>query len=61
MNGTPAVGSMGFGVDAVSGRSLLPCPPTSTTAAVRASPSATSSRPPVVFTTDLPDDRPGPV
>src|SRR5690606_28095187 len=31
-NGTPAVGSIGFGVDSVSGRSLVPLPPTSTTA-----------------------------
>ena len=28
-NGTPAVGSNGFGVPIVSGRSLVPCPPTS--------------------------------
>ena len=53
MNGTPAVGSIGFGVDAVSGRNRLPCPPTRTTAAVRSSP-------PVVSTTDLPHDRVGP-
>src|ERR1700712_3314618 len=60
MKGTPAVGSIGFGVEVVSGRSRLPCPPTSTTAAVR--PSAPppppswlpSSRPPVVTTTGPP-------
>src|SRR5579875_2632062 len=28
-NGTPAVGSSGLGADSVSGRSLVPCPPTS--------------------------------
>ncbi|GAA4837811.1 hypothetical protein GCM10023201_28710 [Actinomycetospora corticicola] len=44
MNGTPAVGSIGFGVEDVSGRNRLPCPPTSTTAAV---PSAV---PPVLVT-----------
>src|SRR5689334_24861376 len=36
-NGTPAVGSMGFGADRVSGRSRVPLPPTSTTASTSCS------------------------
>src|SRR6266705_1381785 len=32
MNGTPAARSNGFGVEMVSGRSRVPCPPTSTIA-----------------------------
>ena len=35
-NGTPAVGSIGLGADSVSGRSLVPFPPTRTIASAPA-------------------------
>src|SRR6478752_3070675 len=36
-NGTPAVGSIGFGAESVNGRSRVPLPPTSTTASTSSS------------------------
>src|SRR5689334_1107016 len=36
-NGTPAVGSIGFGAESVNGRSRVPLPPTSTTASTPSS------------------------
>ena len=42
-NGTPAVGSIGFGADNVSGRSRVPFPPTSTTASTFRTATSSSS------------------